>query len=58
MGSHKHYVSGTPGRNRRYKAAQQREAQKDEERERQRREKRAPREFTSPIEAVRKFKPK
>lgn len=58
MGSHKHGVSGTPGRNSRYKAAQQREVQKEEERERQRREKRAPREFTSPIEAVRKFRPK
>jgi hypothetical protein len=57
MGSHKHGVSGTPGRNSKYKAAQQREAQKEEERERQRREKRAP-QFTSPIEAIRKFRPK
>ena len=44
-------------RNSKYKADRQREAQKEEERERQRREKRAPREFTSPIEAVRKFRP-
>jgi len=57
MGPHKHGVSGTPGRNSRYKAAQQREAQKEEDRERQRREKRAP-QFTSPIEAIRKFRPK
>jgi hypothetical protein len=57
MGSHKHGVSGTPGRNSRFKASQQREAQKEEDRERQRREKRAPRD-SSPIEAIRKFRPK
>jgi hypothetical protein len=50
-------VSGTPGRNSKYKAAKQREAQAEEELERARREKRAP-QFTSPIEAIRKLKPK
>jgi hypothetical protein len=53
-----HYVSGTPGRNSKYKALQQREAQKEQEQRRERREKRTPHEFTSPIEAVRKFRPK
>src|SRR5919197_5254368 len=57
VGSHKHGVSGTPGRNSKYKAAQLREARKEEERERQRREKRIP-PYTSPTEAVRTFRPK
>jgi hypothetical protein len=57
MGSRKHGISGTAPRFGRQKAEQQRMQARLEEEERQRRTRRVLKDCSSPIDAVRKFKP-